>query len=142
MIEILFTVYVSCLILSVLLLSWHYLTTQRQLRAPSVLNLNRNLSAVGLYWSHSNGAFASLDEGSVAEDRRKSLRNILWLSLLAFASLPGLLLLAAVIFSVRYLARSRLEVAVMESPLALQVGLKVQETQALVEQMKSSHGVR
>lgn len=142
MIEILLTIYIGSMLLSFLLLAWHYLSTQRQLRAPALANLNKNLSAIGLYWSHSGGNFASADEGSVSEDHRKALRNILWLSLLGFASLPGFLLLAAVIFSVRYLAKSRLEEAVMASPLALQVNLDPLETERLARELKSAHGAR
>lgn len=142
MIEILLTVYIASMAGSFLLLAWHYTTTKRQLQAPALENLNKNLKPLGLFWSHSNGSFSSLHEGSVAEDRRRSLRNILWLSLLAFASLPGFVLLSAVIFSVRYFARSRVETAVFNSPLALSVNLPEAETAGFVEQMKSTYGIR
>lgn len=142
MIEILATVYLTCMILSFALLAWHYFATKKQLQSSRLKNLNRNLSKLEMFWSHSNGDFANVNEGSVEEDRRKSLRHVLWLCLLGFFSLPGFLLLAAVIFSVRYLAKSRLETAVLNSPLALQVNLAPSETETLVQQLKSSFGVR
>jgi hypothetical protein len=142
MIEILATVYLISMILSFSLVTWHYISTKRQLRSSRLKNLNRNLYAVGLYWSHSNGSFADLNAGSVEEDEKKSLRNVLWLALLGFFSVLGFLLLAAVIFSIRYLARSRLEVAVLDSALALQMNLPEDQVATLVEQFKSSYGLR
>jgi hypothetical protein len=142
MIEILASVYIVSMILSVSLVSWHYSSTRRQLQSNRLKNLNRNLSELGMFWSHSNGTFESFNEGTIEEDRRRSLKNILWLGGLSFFSVIGFLLLTAVIFSVRYLAKSRLEVAVFESPLAMQVNLPVVEAETLVLQFKSAYGVR
>lgn len=137
MVEIILVVYITCFTLSACLIAWQYSLVSRQLQSQSLQNLNTNLAKVGLFWSNEKSDFASLQEGSIEADQRKAKLTVLAVGLLGFASVPGFLLLLAVILSMRYLARSRKERAVFASRLIEDAILDATQVNGLVEEFKN-----
>ena len=117
MIEIIAGVYVLSFGISLFVTTFNYFLTLRFLRSKQIQILNQNLSKIGKYWSHTEGALAELSPNCIDKDQKKSLRQILWLGLLGLGSAPGCLLLIIVTLSLRILARPRLEKQLMESEL-------------------------
>lgn len=139
MIEIVLGVWFTCLSLSIIIVSINYHLTRKQLQSRSLEVLNHNLSKVGLFWSNSNADFTPLTENAVQLDAKKTLRNTLLVGLLGIASIPGLLLLTAVVLSVRFLARSRKEVATFRSDLVETEDLPVEEVEKIISDLRYIH---
>jgi hypothetical protein len=118
MIEIIAGVYLTCFALSWILIFWHFSFVSRELKSTKLVTLNHNLEKVGYFWSHSRGAIEKLGEFTAADDQKKSRRGVLWLGIFAFWSVPGFLILLAVILSLRFSFSSRKERAVLQSALA------------------------
>lgn len=136
MIEILGLIYLSSFVLSLCLLFWQYLFICRQLDSVQLQSLNANLEKVGLFWANAKSDFARLDADSIEADRLQSKRSLLFIGLLAFGSLLGLILLILVILSLRRLARPRREVMVFRSELVTQSDLPLEAVIKLVDQLQ------
>ena len=138
MIEIMGTIYLLSFCTSVSLILWHYSFVHRQTQSPKVQTLNANLEKVKLYWSQSEGNFAALTPNSIEADHKKAKKSVLYIGILAFGSLIGLILVTAVILSSRYLARPRREVRVFQSPLVSEVNLSTEQISLLVEELRTA----
>ena len=134
MIEIIASVYVTCLVLSGAIIFWHLSHLRRQLNSSGFQTLNQNLAKLGLFWSHSAGSLEKLSVLSIEEDRQKTLKSAMLLGLLGFASLPGFLLLLAVVLSLRYSSSSRKENKLLQGPLALEPNLAPEDIEPLIRQ--------
>ncbi|QDK38172.1 hypothetical protein [Bdellovibrio sp. NC01] len=138
MIEIVLGVWFACLSLSAIVVSINFYLTRKQLQSRSLQILNQNLVKIDLFWSNSNADFNTLTENAIQLDARKTLRNTLLVGFLGIASVPGFLLLTAVVLSVRFLARSRKEVATFRSELA-ERDLSKDEVERLVSELRHIH---
>lgn len=122
-------------ILSALVISWHLSFVRSSFNSKKYLILNQNLKKLNLFWSNTESNFVELHENSLAEDRKKALRTVALIGILAFASLPGFLLVLASVLSIRYLARPRKERFVFQSDLS-DKDLEIAQIKDLVGQAK------
>jgi len=136
MIEVLGTIYLVSWLISISLITWHYLYVRNQINSSEFQTLNANLQKIGLFWSQTEDNFATLEVDSIGLDHQKAKKTVVFMGVLAFASLPGLILLTVVILSSRYLVRSRLESQVFASQLASDSRLSAAVVTELVEDFK------
>ena len=95
------------------------LVVNRRAGAPEKIRLNENLGKIGLFWSTTEDRFQSLQKSNIERDRRKSLKSYLLMTLIfSLLSLLGLLLNVIMNISLGFLARSRLEMNALASPLS------------------------
>ena len=93
-----------------------------------------NLRKVGMYWSVNQERVVTGQAELEHADRARSFKMILLTgALLTLLSWAGLVFQLVIMLSYRYLSRSRLEKALVASPLALDPTLSSQEVRRLVE---------
>lgn len=136
MIEIMLGVWAICFALSALTLAYGIFLTKKRLHSHKLQAINTNLAKVGLFWSNATSDFEVLQENSINEDQRKTLRSAWMAGLLGLGSVPGFLLLFAITISVHFIARSRKENSTFQSALAANTQLSPQEVQVLVNDLK------
>jgi hypothetical protein len=139
MIEIALGIWFTCFTLSMTVVSINFFLTRRQLQSPQLKTLNLNLQKIGLFWSNTNADFSAIAEDAIEKDAKKTLRNSLLIGFLGLASIPGFLLLTAVVISVRFLARSRKEVATFRSALTSDAALEKSDVENLVNELRLIH---
>ena len=135
MVEIILTVYLISFCCSISLLAWHFFSLRRQLNSKSMKTLNLNLQKVNRFWSCTRLEILPWSANCVEQDQAQAKKSVLWIGFLAFASVPGLFLLAAVILSIRYLNVNRFEQAIFQSALASNPELDANSVENLISQM-------
>ena len=99
--------------------------------------LGLNLRKAGMYWSVNQERVVTGPTELEDADRARSLKMILLTgALLTLLSWAGLVFQLVIMLSYRYLSRSRLEKALVASPLALDPTLSPQEARRLVEVLR------
>lgn len=132
MVEIIVGVWLACFCLSMIVVAINFNWTRKKLQSRKLKNLNTNLEKVGLYWSNSQGTFATLTPEAIDADARKTQRVNLFMAFLGLWSVIGFLLLLIVVVSVHMVARSRKEIATFQSALAVDTDLARAQVEDLV----------
>ncbi|HEX7673696.1 MAG TPA: hypothetical protein VF412_05970 [Bdellovibrio sp.] len=135
MVEIILAVWFTCFVLSMTVVSINFYVTRKQLRSKTLQTLNNNLQKIEMYWSSAASDFAVLSPGVIEQDAKKTLRNTLLVGFLGLASVPGFILLTAVVLSIHYLARPRREIAAFQSALAKNPSLSESDVKTLVHEI-------
>ncbi|MNK01248.1 hypothetical protein D3C87_190430 [compost metagenome] len=135
MIEIIVGIWLLCFCLSMLTVGINFHLTRKKLSSKKLSTLNANLEKVELFWSSSLDDFSPLTSEALEKDTKATLRNSLLIGLLGLGSIPGFLLLLALVLSLHMLARSRKEVATFRSPLSTDTNLSKQDVETLVSQL-------
>ena len=136
MVEIIIGVWAVCFCLSMLTVGINFRLTQKKLKSKTLRNLNLNLEKAELFWSNSLADFAPLTPTAVENDAQKTRRNALVIGAFGLASIPGFLLLLALVLSLHLLARSRKEVATFRSLLTSDTNLGRHEVECLVKELQ------
>lgn len=137
MLEIVLTLYITCLLLCLGLMLWHTMFLHQQFRSQKLATLNANLQKIGMFWSNSDRNFASLTSNSIEDDKKRTLRSFWMIGfVLSLLSVLGLIILTAVVLSMRFLARTRRETAVFRSPLCVS-DMTVDEILAQIGELKT-----
>ena len=111
----------------------HILTLKRFFKSSAYLNLNANLSNLGLFWSESKSEILNIQSESVALDQKEAINSFLRLAAVAcFTSMIGCVFLLIFIFSLRVLAKSRLEKRILNCKLTQQKKLEFTEVKNIV----------
>lgn len=137
MVEIILAVWLTCFVLSMTVVSINFYVTRKQLRSQTLKTLNLNLQKMGMYWSNSSSDFLALTPEAIETDAKKTLRNTLFIGFLGLASVPGFLLLTAVVLSIHFLARPRREIATFQSALAKDSSLSRENVEELVREISA-----
>nr|WP_295903458.1 hypothetical protein [uncultured Bdellovibrio sp.] len=135
MIEIVVGIWAVCLVLSLMVSGFNIYMVRRRLNSVKLKTLNANLEKLNLYWSYTNSNFQPLSPDIVAHDKNRSLRQAYAITLLGLLSIPGLLILMAVVLSIHFLAKTRKEMAVMGSDLAKVDSLSQEQVSSLVQEL-------
>lgn len=135
MIEILFFLWLASLLLSLPITALNFCYAYKLAKSAKYSVLTRNLAKIGLYWSLRTETFAELKNGSPDLDARKAMRTYLQLGGLGFLSVPGLLFLILLSFSLTVLAKSRLARNVFRSELVRNSKLSSEEIGRLVSEL-------
>lgn len=137
MIEIVVGIWAVCLVLSLMVSGFNIYMVRRRLNSVKLKTLNANLEKLNLYWSYTNSNFQTLSPDIVTHDKNRSLRQAYAITLLGLLSIPGLLILLAVVLSIHFLAKTRKEMAVMESDLAKVDSLSQEQVSSLVQELNA-----
>ena len=139
MIEAIFAIWGACFVLSWVIASLFItFVFQRRAASPHRKILNENLAKIGLFWSSRSDDFVPLSKGTVEKDRADSLKSILLMTTIFSAlSFIGLICTVVMLSSIAFLARSRLELAALESRLATDPMLTLEQVREQVEHLKS-----
>lgn len=117
----------------------NFYLTRKKLQSKTLKNLNANLEKVNLFWSNSSNDFSPLSANAIENDASRTLRGTLLMGLLGLISVPGFLLLIALVLSIHMLARSRKEIAIFNSPLVSDVSLPKEHIENLVKEFSGLH---
>lgn len=135
MVEIILTVWLISLVLSLSLVIWKFIHTRRQINSKKSYVLNQNLQKVGLCWLPSQSNFGLWGPGVVERENFKALRGVALFGLLSFAGLVGFLLIFVVFMSMHFLVKDRKAAAVFSSDLVSVENLGSEEIQSLVNRI-------
>lgn len=139
MVEVILTVYIGSFFFSwVLGLSYFFGVLRPRLQSRTLQNLNTHLAPQNLYWSNRSGDFRPLSESAVEKDRTDTYKSFLLITtILAFLSLPGLVLMILFVTSYHFLARPRKERRTFASALAKETSLPPNEVARLITELNS-----
>ncbi len=111
---------------------------QRRANSRERKTLNDNLGKVGLFWSSRSDDFVSLEKSNVAKDRADSMKSILLMTtIFSVLSFVGLLCTVVMHSSLAFLARSRLELNSLASPLSSDPSLTAEQVRAQVAELRN-----
>lgn len=138
-IEAIFAIWAASFVLSWAVASFFIVFVfQRRAFSEERRVLNDNLAKVGLFWSSRSDDFVSLAKGNVAKDRADSLKSILLMTtIFSVLSFIGLLCTIVMHSSMAFLARSRLELNALASPLATDRSLSADQVGAYVADLRN-----
>lgn len=135
MVEIIIGVWLICFCLSMIVVGVNFNWTRKKLQSRKLKILNANLEKIGMFWSNSQGDFATLTGESIQADAKKTQRVNMFMAFLSLWSVIGFLLLLVVVTSLHLLARSRKEVATFQSALVENTDLTDTQVEKLVREL-------
>lgn len=126
-------------ILSSLLLTGLFLFLWSRYRSrEAAITLAENLKLVNLYWSDREDRLKPWDEVEFRKDREKAFNSLLATSVgLSFLSWAGFFFILLLMISYRFLARSRLENRLFNSPLANETRLSRSRVSDFINEVRN-----
>lgn len=137
MIEIVIGVWLGALALSLVVSGFNIYIVNKHLNSTKLKTLNKNLEKINLHWSYANSNFAPLSDGQIEADKKRSLRQAMGITLLGLLSIPGFLILLVAVASMHFLAKTRIEKAVLSSELAWDEALTKETVEIRVQEINS-----
>ena len=142
MIHIMAGVYVVSFLISSVMSLLYIWSMKKYYQSAPYLNLNSNLASLGLYWSDSQSEILPALPQSIYQDQSEAIKSFSRVALLAsFTSIIGCLFLSLFIFSIRKVAKPRLEKKILASKLAQQIKLDPEEIKEIVLSLQAEFGL-
>lgn len=111
----------------------HLSLHHRKIHSPEMRRLQENLGKVGLFWCETESRIRPLKPESLQKDFAKYQRSVILLGgLCLFLSWLGFLIQLGIMASIRYLAISRMEKRLFQSPL-IDKALSASEVQKQID---------